>query len=147
MYERLLGVDHSSSISAYYCCGAERNVVALRLLYRVRYLIMLTHGEDHPEMSNVDFYIGLLLSNAGHYEESQAYLESALDYKTIIIFLPTHRLTLEHLLKLSKIRERHTISTGLNFAQIMHVLFSLIKNVRYITEKQVTYDQTVSVVG
>uniref|UniRef100_A0A1X7T0E7 Uncharacterized protein n=1 Tax=Amphimedon queenslandica TaxID=400682 RepID=A0A1X7T0E7_AMPQE len=39
---------------------------------------MLRHGEDHPEMSNVDFYIGLLLSNAGHYEESQAYLESAL---------------------------------------------------------------------
>uniref|UniRef100_A0A1X7T4F7 Kinesin light chain n=1 Tax=Amphimedon queenslandica TaxID=400682 RepID=A0A1X7T4F7_AMPQE len=37
---------------------------------------MLTLGEDHPEMSNVDFYIGLLLSNAGHYEESQAYLES-----------------------------------------------------------------------
>uniref|UniRef100_A0A1X7STX2 Uncharacterized protein n=1 Tax=Amphimedon queenslandica TaxID=400682 RepID=A0A1X7STX2_AMPQE len=95
MYERLLGVDHCSSISAYfptkhakmssnfgtslghYCCGAERNVVALRLLYRVMYLIMLTLGEDHPEMSNVDFYIGLLLSNAGHYEESQAYLESA----------------------------------------------------------------------
>ncbi|XP_019864142.1 PREDICTED: clustered mitochondria protein homolog [Amphimedon queenslandica] len=41
------------------------------------YLIMLTLGEDHPEMSNVDFNIGLLLSNAGHYEESQAYLESA----------------------------------------------------------------------
>uniref|UniRef100_A0A1X7SDM2 Kinesin light chain n=1 Tax=Amphimedon queenslandica TaxID=400682 RepID=A0A1X7SDM2_AMPQE len=60
-----------------YCCGAERNVVALRLLYRVMYLIMLTLGEDHPEMSNVDFNIGLLLSNAGHYEESQAYLESA----------------------------------------------------------------------
>uniref|UniRef100_A0A1X7T889 Uncharacterized protein n=1 Tax=Amphimedon queenslandica TaxID=400682 RepID=A0A1X7T889_AMPQE len=54
MYERLLGVDHCSSISAYYCCGAERNVVALRLLYRVMYLIMLTLGEDHPEMSNVD---------------------------------------------------------------------------------------------
>uniref|UniRef100_A0A1X7SQW2 Uncharacterized protein n=1 Tax=Amphimedon queenslandica TaxID=400682 RepID=A0A1X7SQW2_AMPQE len=77
MYERLLGVDHCSSISAYYCCGAEKNVVALRLLYRVMYLIMLTLGEDHPEMSNVDFYIGLLLSNAGHYEESQEYLESA----------------------------------------------------------------------
>uniref|UniRef100_A0A1X7TVP3 Uncharacterized protein n=1 Tax=Amphimedon queenslandica TaxID=400682 RepID=A0A1X7TVP3_AMPQE len=29
-------------------------------------------------MSNVDFYIGLVLSNAGHYAESKAYLESAL---------------------------------------------------------------------
>lgn len=39
---------------AQYCGGADNIVVALKLLYRVRYLIMLAHGEDHPEMSNID---------------------------------------------------------------------------------------------
>eukprot|EP00731_Ephydatia_muelleri_P023618 Em0015g1201a len=49
--ERVMGVDHSSTVAAYinlalYCHDAKQTGVALRLLYRARYLLVLILG-DH----------------------------------------------------------------------------------------------------
>ena len=77
MHERLLGVDHIETISCYvscpcsfsyslslllchqfslalYCQAANSTLTGLKLLYRVRYLILLVSGSDHPELANCD---------------------------------------------------------------------------------------------
>jgi protein TIF31 len=98
IYERLFGIDHSSTITAYfhlaqYCCIAGKNDTSALLLYHTRYLILLIHGTDHPELANVDFYIGLILSNSGHFTKGVEFLESALKLqkKFVVICLCLHR--------------------------------------------------------
>ena len=39
---------------ALYCHAAKQTTTALRLLYRVRYLLLLITGPDHPEVANCD---------------------------------------------------------------------------------------------
>ncbi|ROT81544.1 hypothetical protein C7M84_025309 [Penaeus vannamei] len=62
------------------CDAAEFLVsVALKLLYRARYLLLLIHGEVHPEVSLVDSNIGLILHAVGQYSLSLQFLEKSLE--------------------------------------------------------------------
>ena len=83
IFERVLGVDHPDTLAAYvsdglhcsfsnvlilqllslqvnlalYCHHCEQTTVALRLMYRVRYLISLMFGQDTPEIATCDVSI------------------------------------------------------------------------------------------
>lgn len=45
---------------ALYCHAANQTTTALRLLYRVRYLLLLITGPDHPEVANCDVSASIL---------------------------------------------------------------------------------------
>ena len=84
MCERLLGVDHSQTITEYahlalYSFANGQVANSLRLLYRARYLLVLNVGEDHPEMSLIDSNLGLILQASAEYEYALRYLEKALE--------------------------------------------------------------------
>ena len=84
MCERLLGVDHSQTITEYahlslYCFANGQISNSLKLLYRARYLLLLNFGEDHPEMSLIDSNLGLILQAACDYDSALKFLENALE--------------------------------------------------------------------
>lgn len=83
MSERVLGVDHPNTITEYahlalYCFANNHVSNALRLVYRARYLALLCHGENHPEIALIDSNIGLILHAVEEYELSLRFLEHAL---------------------------------------------------------------------
>lgn len=84
MSERVNGIDHPYTITEYthlalYCFANQQVSVALKLLYRARYLLLLIHGEVHPEVSLVDSNIGLILHAVGQYSLSLQFLEKSLE--------------------------------------------------------------------
>jgi hypothetical protein len=61
--ERALGIDHPETIVAYvhlglYCQSAGQVSIALRLMYRARYLTLLAYGEGHPDLATIDVWSG-----------------------------------------------------------------------------------------
>lgn len=105
--ERVLGVDHPETITAYINLALHSNAsnqpaTALRLLYRsvmwllccrsdvsgdvtmmsfsfrARYLILLVFGEDHPEMATCDSNIAIILHSVKDYKNSLSFLLNAL---------------------------------------------------------------------
>ena len=59
IYERVLGVDHRLTVTGYiqlaiYCQDADQVRVALRVMYRARYLLRLNCTEDHPDVATCD---------------------------------------------------------------------------------------------
>ena len=52
---------------------------ALKLLYRARYLLLLSCGEEHPEVSHVDSNIGLILHAVGQYSYALKFLNHSLE--------------------------------------------------------------------
>ncbi|KAI8739324.1 clustered mitochondria protein [Biomphalaria glabrata] len=83
MSERVLGVDHPNTITEYahlalYCFANSQVTSALRLMYRARYLAIICHGENHPEVALIDSNIGLILQAVEEYDFSLRYLEHAL---------------------------------------------------------------------
>ncbi|KAJ8312586.1 hypothetical protein KUTeg_009959 [Tegillarca granosa] len=83
MSERVLGVDHPNTITEYahlalYCFANNQVSSSLRLMYRTRYLALLCHGENHPEIALIDNNIGLILHAVEEYELSLRFLEHAL---------------------------------------------------------------------
>ncbi|XP_053205036.1 clustered mitochondria protein homolog [Panonychus citri] len=84
MSEKVNGIDHPSTITEYsnlalYCFANSQVTIALKLLYRARYLCLLVCGEDHPEIAILDSNIGLILHSVGEYELSLRFLTNALD--------------------------------------------------------------------
>ena len=84
MSEKVNGIDHSTTITEYthlalYCFANQQVTVALKLLYRARYLLLLNSGENHPEMAVIDSNIGLILHSVGEYEISLQFLKNALN--------------------------------------------------------------------
>ncbi|XP_077995621.1 clustered mitochondria protein homolog [Glandiceps talaboti] len=84
MSERCLGVDHPNTITEYlhlalYCAAGQQIATALKLMYRARYLALLLHGEEHPEVALIDSNIGLVLQGVEEYELSLKFLQKALD--------------------------------------------------------------------
>lgn len=84
MSEKVNGIDHSATITEYnhlalYCFANQQVTVALKLLYRARYLLLLNSGENHPEMAVIDSNIGLILHSVGEYEISLQFLKNALN--------------------------------------------------------------------
>ena len=87
MSERVLGVDHPNTISEYahlalYCFANHQVSISLRLMYRTRYLALLCHGENHPEVALIDSNIGLILHAVEEYDLSLRFLEHALQVNT-----------------------------------------------------------------
>lgn len=83
MSERVLGIDHPNTITEYahlalYCFANNQVSSALRLMYRTRYLALICHGENHPEIGLIDSNIGLILHAVEEYDRSLAFLEHAL---------------------------------------------------------------------
>ncbi|XP_018008261.1 clustered mitochondria protein homolog isoform X2 [Hyalella azteca] len=83
MSERVNGIDHPYTITEYthlalYCYANQQVSVALKLLYRARYLLLLVSGPQHPEVSLVDSNIGLILYAVGQYSLSLNFLENSL---------------------------------------------------------------------
>ena len=59
MSERVLGIDHPNTITEYahfalYCFANGQIPTALKIIYRARYLALLCHGENHPEIALFD---------------------------------------------------------------------------------------------
>lgn len=86
MSERVNGIDHPYTITEYthlalYCFANQQVSVALKLLYRARYLLLVIHGEVHPEMALIDSNIGLILHAVGQYSLSLQFLEKALELR------------------------------------------------------------------
>lgn len=84
MSEKVNGIDHSMTITEYthlalYCFANQQVTVALKLLYRARYLLLLNSSENHPDMAVIDSNIGLILHSVGEYEMSIQFLKSALN--------------------------------------------------------------------
>jgi protein TIF31 len=82
MSERVLGIDHPNTITEYahlalYCFANSQVTSALRLMYRARYLAIVCHGENHPEVALIDTNIGLILQAVEEYDFSLRYLEHA----------------------------------------------------------------------
>ncbi|EDO49938.1 predicted protein, partial [Nematostella vectensis] len=82
--ERVLGVDHPETIIAFvhlalYCHSAGLASVALKLMYRARYLALLVFGEGHPDMSTFDSNIGLILHGQREFKISEKFMEKALN--------------------------------------------------------------------
>uniref|UniRef100_A0A8C5LUA4 Clustered mitochondria protein homolog n=1 Tax=Leptobrachium leishanense TaxID=445787 RepID=A0A8C5LUA4_9ANUR len=87
MSERILSIEHPSTIHEYinlalYCFANNQLSMALSLLYRARYLMLLVYGEGHPEMALLDSNIGLVLHGVMEYDLSLRFLESALTINT-----------------------------------------------------------------
>ncbi|XP_076435159.1 clustered mitochondria protein homolog [Babylonia areolata] len=83
MSERVLGTDHPNTINEYthlalYCFANNQVPNALRLMYRARYLALLCHGENHPDIGLIDSNIGLILHAVEEYDLSLRFLENAL---------------------------------------------------------------------
>ncbi|XP_065214882.1 clustered mitochondria protein homolog isoform X2 [Planococcus citri] len=83
MSERVNGIDHPSTITEYthlalYCFANSQIIIALKLLYRARYLLLLTCGENHPEVALLDSNISLILHAVGEYDLSLKFLHSSL---------------------------------------------------------------------
>lgn len=83
VYERVLGVDHPETVTSYinlaiYCHNTNQTTVALRLMFRARYLLLLMCGEDHPEVATCDCNIALMLHSIKLYDSSLQFLENSL---------------------------------------------------------------------
>lgn len=83
MSERVNGIDHPYTITEYthlalYCFANQQVSIALKLLYRARYLLLMITGEKHPEVSLIDSNIGLILHAVGQYNLSLLFLENSL---------------------------------------------------------------------
>ncbi|KAM4709460.1 clustered mitochondria protein homolog [Discoglossus pictus] len=84
MTERTMGYDHSSAIQdyillAHYCFASGQLPVALKLLYRARYIMLLVAGEDHPSMATLDSNIGVVLQAVLECDLSLRFLHKALE--------------------------------------------------------------------
>ncbi|XP_066460014.1 clustered mitochondria protein homolog [Eleutherodactylus coqui] len=84
MTERTLGYDSSSTVQDYvllshYCFASGQLSVALKLLYRARYLMLVLAGEDHPSMATLDSNIGVVLQAVLECDLSLRFLEKALE--------------------------------------------------------------------
>merc|ERR1711899_522942 len=84
MSERVNGIDHPYTITEYthlalYCFANSQISMALKLLYRARYLSLVVIGENHPEVALIDSNIGLILHAVGEYDLSLKFLDKALE--------------------------------------------------------------------
>lgn len=81
--ERVHGIDNPNTATEYihfslyvFACGHIST--ALQLLYRARYIALLCHGECHPEITQIDTNIGLMLQLVGELDLALIFFENAL---------------------------------------------------------------------
>ncbi|VDQ01648.1 unnamed protein product [Trichobilharzia regenti] len=83
--ERVHGIDNPNTATEYihfslYCFACGHISTALQLLYRARYIAILCHGECHPEITQIDTNIGLMLQLVGELDLALVFLENALSF-------------------------------------------------------------------
>lgn len=94
-----------------YCFACGHISIAFQLLYRARYLALLCHGEDHPEIAQIDVNIALMLHAVEEFETSVLFIQNAL--------------------RLNKKYVMHSISTSAQtFTSITEVEGALVHNFR-----------------
>ncbi|KAF7234025.1 hypothetical protein EG68_08716 [Paragonimus skrjabini miyazakii] len=86
--ERVHGIDNPNTTTEYmhfalYCFACGHIGPALQLLYRARYIALMCHGEIHPEMTQIDTNIGLMLQMVGEFDLALVFLENALSLSRI----------------------------------------------------------------
>jgi len=101
MSERVNGLDHPSTITEYthlalYCFANYQVSVSLKLLYRARYLLLLSCGEQHPEVALLDANIGLVLHSQQQYARAAQFLESSLNLNLKFFGEKTMKVALSH---------------------------------------------------
>uniref|UniRef100_UPI00358E5CE2 clustered mitochondria protein homolog isoform X2 n=1 Tax=Myxine glutinosa TaxID=7769 RepID=UPI00358E5CE2 len=101
MSERVLGYNHPNTIMEYthlalYCFANGQISVALKLLYRARYLMLTVCGENHPETAALDSNIGLVLHGVTEYDLSLRFLEKALENNVRYHGLKSLKVALSH---------------------------------------------------
>ncbi|KAB7494599.1 Clustered mitochondria-like protein [Armadillidium nasatum] len=84
MSERVNGIDSPYTITEYthlalYCFATHQVSMALKLLYRARYLLLIIFGENHPEVALVDSNIGVILYAVMQYPLALQFFEKALE--------------------------------------------------------------------
>uniref|UniRef100_A0A4W3J7C7 Clustered mitochondria protein homolog n=1 Tax=Callorhinchus milii TaxID=7868 RepID=A0A4W3J7C7_CALMI len=84
MSERTRGFDHPRTTQEYislalYSFANSQVCVALKLLYRARYLTLTVSGEDHPAMAVLDSSIGLVLQAVLECDLALRFLQKALE--------------------------------------------------------------------
>ncbi|XP_044144840.1 clustered mitochondria protein homolog [Bufo gargarizans] len=111
MTERTLGYDSTSAVQDYvllshYCFASGQLPVALKLLYRARYLMLVIAGEDHPSMATLDSNIGVVLQAVLECDLSLRFLEKALKVnekyfgqKSLDVALSHHLIALAYISK------------------------------------------------
>ncbi|OQR70330.1 clustered mitochondria-like [Tropilaelaps mercedesae] len=83
MSERVNGFDSPQTIQEYgslalYAFACGQVPTTLKVLYRMRYLMLVVCGEKHPEMATLDANIGLVLYALRQHEFALSFLESSL---------------------------------------------------------------------
>lgn len=83
MSERVNGFDSPLTIQEYgslalysFSCGHVSTT--LKVLYRMRYMMLIVTGEKHPDMATLDANIGVVLFSLRQYELALNFLESSL---------------------------------------------------------------------
>jgi len=159
--ERCNGVDSADVITdlmnlALYCFASQKISTSLKLLYRARYLLLLLHGCDHPEIALVDSNIGLVLHGVQEYELSLKFLDEALKLNEKYHGAESQRVALSHHL----LARAHSCKGAFRSA-LMHEkeTFKLYKNLygdkhdktiesaeclRHLTEQAVTLQRTMN---
>jgi protein TIF31 len=67
---------------ALYSFANQQIPTALKLMYRARYLALLCHGENHPDIALFDSNVGLILQAVGEFDLSLRFLQKALELNT-----------------------------------------------------------------
>ncbi|XP_069817418.1 clustered mitochondria protein homolog [Dendropsophus ebraccatus] len=101
MTERTLGYESSFAVQdyvllAHYCFASGQLPVALKLLYRARYLMLVIAGEDHPTMATLDSNIGVVLQAVLECDLSLRFLEKALEVNKKYFGLKSLDVALSH---------------------------------------------------
>jgi protein TIF31 len=65
-----------------YSFANQQIPTALKLMYRARYLALLCHGENHPDIALFDSNVGLILQAVGEFDLSVRFLQKALELNT-----------------------------------------------------------------
>ncbi|VDK34045.1 unnamed protein product, partial [Dibothriocephalus latus] len=102
--ERVHGIDSPSTAAEYihmalYCFACGHIHPAFQLLYRARYLALLCHGEDHPEVAQIDVNISLMLHAVEQFDTAVLFLENALRFygpKSLKVAFNCHLLSQTH---------------------------------------------------
>ena len=81
--ERNLGMDDPRTLTgliglATSCCNAGLPQLALRILFRARYLLLVLFGEKHPQMATIDLNIGYTYHSVGENKRAVKYLENVI---------------------------------------------------------------------
>ena len=92
--ERNLGMDDPRTLTgliglATSCCNVGMPHLALKVLFRARYLLLVIFGEKHPQMATIDLNIGYTFHSVGENKRAVKYLENVIRLQDVF-YGPQH---------------------------------------------------------